>query len=165
MHLYTFTCKQTVCITFFNLHEIIVYVLFGNLCVSFLKCTYLFINIWFIFSWAGFLLLHTCVPCLWWAGAPLWLPCRGFSLPGPLLSPSTGSKVHRRHFCDTRPSSCDAQAWLLPGMWDLPGSGVKPMFGGFLTTVSPGKSGNCYISITYVLLIFLSVHTGPPHFS
>ena len=43
--------------------------------------------------------------------------------------------------------------------------GSNPMFGGFLTTVSPGKSGNCYISITYALLIFLSVHTGPPHFS
>ena len=43
-----------------------------------------------------------------------------------------------------RLSSCGAQAWLLCGMWDLPGPGLEPMSpelaGGFLTTVPPGKS-------------------------
>ena len=43
-----------------------------------------------------------------------------------------------------RLSSCGAQAQLLCGMWDLPGSGLKPvspaLAGGFLTTAPPGKS-------------------------
>ena len=43
-----------------------------------------------------------------------------------------------------RLSSCGAQAQLLRGMWDLPGPGLEPvspaLAGGFLTTVSPGKS-------------------------
>ena len=43
-----------------------------------------------------------------------------------------------------RLSSCGARASLLRGMWDLPGSGIKPMSpalaGGFLTTAPPGKS-------------------------
>ena len=38
--------------------------------------------------------------------------------------------------------SYGAQAWLLLDMWDLPGSGVKPMSpalaGGFFTTELPG---------------------------
>ena len=42
-----------------------------------------------------------------------------------------------------RLSLCGAQALLLSGMWDLPGSGLEPvspaLAGGFLTTVSPGK--------------------------
>ena len=42
-----------------------------------------------------------------------------------------------------RLSSCDAQAYLLHGMWDLPGPGLKPvspaLAGGFLTTVPPWK--------------------------
>ena len=40
-------------------------------------------------------------------------------------------------------SSCGAWASLLCGMWDLPGSGIEPVFsglaGGFLTTRPPGK--------------------------
>ena len=42
-----------------------------------------------------------------------------------------------------RLSSCGARAQLLRGMWDLPGSGLKPvspaLAGGFLTTAPPGK--------------------------
>ena len=42
-----------------------------------------------------------------------------------------------------RLSSCGARAQLLPGMWDLPGPGPKPMsptlVGGSLTTAPPGK--------------------------
>ena len=45
---------------------------------------------------------------------------------------------------DRRLSSCDTQAWLLHGMWDLPGSGLQPvspaLAGGFLTTAPPGKT-------------------------
>ena len=42
-----------------------------------------------------------------------------------------------------RLNSCGAQAYLVRGMWDLPGSGIKPMSpasaGGFFTTEPPGK--------------------------
>ena len=45
---------------------------------------------------------------------------------------------------ERRLSSCGAQAYLLHGMWDLPGPGLKPvspaLAGGFLTTAPPGKS-------------------------
>ena len=44
---------------------------------------------------------------------------------------------------ERRVSSCGAQAYLLRGMWDLPGLGLKPvspaLAGGFLTTVPPRK--------------------------
>ena len=40
-------------------------------------------------------------------------------------------------------SSCGAQPYVLLGMWDLPGSGIKPvspaLAGGFFNTESPGK--------------------------
>ena len=40
--------------------------------------------------------------------------------------------------------SCGAWAWLLHGMWDLPGSGIEPMSlalaGGFFTTEPPGNT-------------------------
>ena len=43
-----------------------------------------------------------------------------------------------------RLSSCGAWAYLLRGMWDLPGPGLEPvssaLAGRFLTTVPPGKS-------------------------
>ena len=48
-----------------------------------------------------------------------------------------------------RLSSCDAWAYLLCGMWDLPGPGLKPvspaLAGRFLTTVPPGKSLNLFV--------------------
>ena len=41
-------------------------------------------------------------------------------------------------------TSCGSRAWLLCGMWDLPGPGTEPvspaLAGGFLTTAPPGKS-------------------------
>ena len=65
------------------------------------------------------------------------LRCSGFSLRWLLLSRSTGSR--RAGFC-----SCGTWAYLLRGMWDLPGPGLEPLSpalaGGFLTTVPPGKS-------------------------
>ena len=49
---------------------------------------------------------------------------------------------------ELRLSSCDAQAQLLRGMWDLPRPGLEPvspaLAGGFLTTVPPGNSGNSF---------------------
>ena len=40
-------------------------------------------------------------------------------------------------------SSCGTWAYLLPGMWDLPGSGIEPMSpvltGGLFPTEPPGK--------------------------
>ena len=51
---------------------------------------------------------------------------------------SRGSRAPER-----RLSSCGSRAQLLHGMWDLPGSGLKPvspaLAGGFSTTVPPGK--------------------------
>ena len=50
--------------------------------------------------------------------------------------------------CDLRPpehrlSSCGTRAYLLLGMWDLPGTGIEPislaLHGRFLTTGPPGK--------------------------
>ena len=42
-------------------------------------------------------------------------------------------------------SSCGAQAYLLHGMWGLPGPGLErvspTLAGGFLTTAPPGMSG------------------------
>ena len=57
--------------------------------------------------------------------------------------------AHGLRSCDLRAlehrlSSCGARAYLLRGMWDLPGPGVEPvspaLASGFLTTVPPGKS-------------------------
>ena len=48
-----------------------------------------------------------------------------------------------------RLSSCGRRASLLCGMWDLPRPGLKPVFpalaGGFLITVTPGKSRKQYL--------------------
>ena len=45
-------------------------------------------------------------------------------------------------------NSYGAQALLLCGMWDLPGSGMEPVFpvlaGGFFTTEPPGKASLFY---------------------
>ena len=79
-------------------------------------------------------------------GSLLW--CVGFSLRGPLLLRSTGSRRRGFSSCgsqalERRLSSCGAQAYLLRGMWDLPRPGLEPvspaLAGGFLTTVPPGK--------------------------
>ena len=65
------------------------------------------------------------------------LQCVGFSLRRLLLLRSTSSR--RAGF-----SSCGARAYLLHGMWSLPGPGLEPvspaLAGRFLTTVPPGKS-------------------------
>ena len=75
------------------------------------------------------------------------LRCVGFSLQWLLLW-STGSRHAGFSSCgsqalENRLSSRGLRAWLLRGMWDLPGPGSEPMSpalaGGFVTTVPPGK--------------------------
>ena len=45
-------------------------------------------------------------------------------------------------------TSFGSWAWLLRGMWNLPGPGIKPLShalaGGFLSTVPPGKASSAY---------------------
>ena len=64
--------------------------------------------------------------------------CGGFSCCGAQALGAQATVVAIR-----RLSSCGAWAWLLHGMWDLPGPGlehVSPALAGrFLTTVPPGK--------------------------
>ena len=63
--------------------------------------------------------------------------------------PASVVAAHRLSSCvpralEHRLSSCGARTQLLHGMWDLPRSGIEPVFpalaGGFLTTAPPGKS-------------------------
>ena len=65
--------------------------------------------------------------------------CGGFSCCGARALGSRASAVVAH-----RLSSCGARAYLLRGMWDLPGPGLKPMSpalaGVFSTTAPPGKS-------------------------
>ena len=53
---------------------------------------------------------------------------------------------------ECRLSSCDTRAQLLHSMWDLPGSGIKPvspeLVGGFLTAAPPGKPQYYYLEST-----------------
>ena len=56
-------------------------------------------------------------------------------------------------------SGCDVQAWLLQGMWNLPGPGIKPispaLAGGFSTIVPP-RSTACALK---VLVPKLQIHS------
>ena len=74
--------------------------------------------------------------CLQRAGAAPQLQRAGFSVTWLLLLQSAGSRAQDR--------SCGAWASLLRGLWDLPGSGIKPMspaLAGRLSTAGlPGKS-------------------------
>ena len=81
--------------------------------------------------------------------------CAGLSLSWPLLLRCTGSRraglvvvAHGLSSCGSqalegRLSSCGALAYLLRGMWDLPGPGLEPVSpafaGRFSTAVPPGK--------------------------
>ena len=76
------------------------------------------------------------------------LRCSGFSLRWLLLLQSRGSRHTGCSSCGSRAlerrlSSCGAWAYLLHGMWDLPGPGFEPvspaLAGGVLTTAPPGK--------------------------
>ena len=89
------------------------------------------IHVLFIFRCAGSLLLHSGFLKLRRSGtSSVW--CVGFHCCG--------------FFCceALRLSGCGAQAQMPPGMWGLPGPGIKPMSsalaGRFLSTGSPLKS-------------------------
>ena len=64
---------------------------------------------------------------------------------------SCGSRALER-----RLSSCGSWAYLLHGMWDLPGPGIEPvspaLAGGFLTTAPPGKSGGSFLTSSLLFL-------------
>ena len=102
-----------------------------------------FLNYSFIFSCAGSsLLLGAFSGCgewgLFFIAAPrlliVWL----------LLLHSTGSGLLGFSSCSTWAQSW-CRAWLLQGLCDLPGPGIKPvspaLAGRFLSTMPPGKSG------------------------
>ena len=66
----------------------------------------------------------------------------------PVAVASLGSRARGRSSCGSqapghRLSSCGPGAYLPQNMWDLPGSGIKPVSpalpGGFFTTEPPGK--------------------------
>ena len=91
-------------------------------------------------------------PCLVFvaaSGGYSSLQCAGFSLQWLLLLRSMGSRRVGFSSCGTwallerRLSSCGARAYLLRGMWDLPGPGLEPvspaLAGRFSTTAPPGK--------------------------
>ena len=69
---------------------------------------------------------------------------------------------------ERRLSSCGAWAWLLRGMWDLPGPGIEPMSpalaGGFLTTVPPGKS-NLSLLFGSCIDFYFFVTLNPSYFA
>ena len=122
-----------------NVHSSTIYLLF-----------FLTLFILFIYFWLHWVFISACGLSLVAAsGGYSSLRCTCFSLRWLLLLWSTGSRHAGFSNCgsqalERRLSSCGAQAYLLRGMWDLPGPELEPMSpawaGGFLTTVPPGKS-------------------------
>ena len=85
----------------------------------------------------------------------------GFSLQWFLLLQGTGSRMHRLQLL-----------WLLRGMWDLPRSGIEPVFpalagdiGGFFITEPPGKPlmwtiFKVFVEFVPILLLFYVLILG-----
>ena len=127
----------------------------GYLFYSFLKF-FIYFNLFYFWLCWVFIAVHG-LSLVAVSGGYSLLQCAGFSLWWLLLLQSMGSRC-------TGLSSCGMQAWLLRGMWDLPGPGLEPvspaLAGGFLTTASPGKP---YFWAFYsVLLINVSVFRPVP---
>ena len=112
---------------------------------------------YFIYFWLHWVFLALCSLSLAAAGGATLCcsaqasHCGGFSWCGAqLLGPlALGVAEHGLRSYGLRAlgfglSSCGARAYLLHGMWNPPGPGIKPMFpaaaGRFLSTVPPGKS-------------------------
>ena len=143
-----------------------VFLKIGIICISF--CNFIFslktileipfFKNKFIYLFLAALALRCCVRAflqLRRVGATLscgaWASyCGGFSCCRARALGTRASVVvaHRLSSCcsgalEHRLSSCGAQPYLLCGMWDLPGPGLKPvspaLAGGFLTTAPPGK--------------------------
>ena len=111
---------------------------------------YLFIFKFYLFYfWLRWVFIAACgLPLVAVSGGYSSLRCVSFSLWWLLLLWSTASRHVGFSSCGTRAlehrlSSCGARAYLLCGMWDLPGPGLEPvspaLAGGFLTTAPPGK--------------------------
>ena len=90
------------------------------------------------------------------------LQCAGFSLRWLLLLWSMGSRCtgfssFGSRAVEHRLSSCGARAWLLCGMWGLPGPGLEPvspaLAGGFLTTTPPGMPNRYILNECLVLVV------------
>ena len=105
---------------------------------------FLFFIIYFIYLfWLRWVFVAVC-------GLSLVAASGGFSCCGAWALGARASVVvlHGLSSCGSRAlerrlSSCGAQAYLLRGMWDLPGPGLEPvspaLTGRFLTTAPPGK--------------------------
>ena len=107
---------------------------------------FMYFIIYFWLRWV-FIAVHRLSPVVASRGYPS-LRCTGFSLRWLLLLRNTGSRHAGFSSCglralERRLSSCSTRAYLLCGVWDLPGPGLKPVSpasaGGFLTTVTPEK--------------------------
>ena len=92
---------------------------------------YIYIKLYlFVFSCAGSSLLLRLLSLL---------RCTGFSLQWPLWLRSISSRTHVFQYCGSRAleqrfNSCGTWVPLLPGMWDLLGSGIEPV-----STASAGR--------------------------
>ena len=115
----------------------------------------------FIFSCVGSSLLHAGFLQLRRAGVTLRCGvqashCHGFSCCG---TQACGLSHCSSRALGRRLSSCGARAWLLRGMWDLPGPGLQPvspeLAGGLLTTAPPGKPQTIDFSIFILCLTIL----------
>ena len=108
---------------------------------GFLNFIYLFLAVLSLHCWYGLFSISGKQGLLSSCGA--WANCSDFCWSGAQalkhMSFSSGSAWALEH----RLNSCAAQAYLLQGMWDIPGSGIEPMSsalaGGFFTTEPPGK--------------------------
>ena len=106
--------------------------------------------IYFIFGCSGSLLLRG----LFSSCGEQGLPClvgHGLLISVASRVQSMGSREQGFSICGSWAlehglSSCDARAWLLHSIWDLPGSGIEPLspslVGGFFTSL-----GNSFITI------------------
>ena len=137
----------------------------------------------FIYFWLRWVFVAACGLSLVAAsGGYSSLRCAGFSLRWLLFLRSTGSRhtgsVAVAHGLGSyssralahRLSSCGTRAYLLRGMWDLPGPGLEPMCpalaGGYLTTAPPGKSQGQDFKILFPLgktSLVSSLHFWQPH--
>ena len=90
--------------------------------------------------------------------------CSGFSCGAQALGTQASvTAAHGFNSCSSWPvkhriSSCDAQAQLLCGMWNLPRPGIKllppALAGRFLITGPPGKSDRIFLCILFYLFIY-----------
>ena len=116
----------------------------------------------FIFGCIGSCLLHgPFSSCSEWgllSGCSAQAPgCNGFPCGQAKAVGRVGCGSGGCRALEHRPNSCGARAYLVQGMWDLPGSGIKPMSpalaGGFFTTEPPA---------TLVLFVCLNICLAAP---